>query len=82
MRPRASDFTRIAGSSPEMWRDIALANRGAILEALGDYRSMLDRIAAAIASGDGTALQQLFSQASDARRRWQADAAIPKPVDR
>ena len=76
------DFTRIAGSSPEMWRDIALANRGAILEALGDYRSMLDRIAAAIASGDGTALQQLFSQASDARRRWQADAAIPKPVDR
>ncbi len=76
------DFTRIAGSSPEMWRDIALANRGAILEALGDYRAMLDRMAAAIASGDGAALQQLFTQASDARRRWQAGAAAAKPVDR
>ena len=76
------DFTRIAGSSPEMWRDIALANRGAILEALVDYRAMLDRMAVAIASGDGVALRQLFTQASDARRRWQASAAVAKPVDR
>jgi len=76
------DFTRIAGSSPEMWRDIALANRGALLEALGDYRAMLDRMAAAIASGDGESLRRLFTQASVARRRWQASAAVAKPVDR
>jgi len=76
------DFTRIAGSSPEMWRDIALANRTAILEALGDYRSMLDRMAAVIAAGDGETLQRLFAQASDARRRWQVGGAAAKPVDR
>ena len=76
------DFTRIAGSSPEMWRDIAIANRAAILEALADYRAMLDRMAAAIASGDGDALERLFAQASEARRRWQAGAAAAKPVDR
>lgn len=76
------DFTRIAGSSPEMWRDIALANRESLLEALDDYRSMLDRMAAAIANGDGEALQRLFAQASDARRRWQSSASVAKPVDR
>lgn len=76
------DFTRIAGSSPEMWRDIAIANRAAILEALADYRAMLDRLTAAIAAGDGDALQRLFAQASDARRRWQAGAGAAKPVDR
>jgi prephenate dehydrogenase len=76
------DFTRIAGSSPEMWRDIALANRGALSDALRDYRAMLERMAQAIERGDGAALEQLFSQASDARRRWQAGAAAPKPVDR
>lgn len=76
------DFTRIAGSSPEMWRDIALANRAALAEALADYRSMLDRMAEAIAAGDGEALERLFARASDARRRWQASAPAAKPVDR
>src|SRR5205823_5815356 len=35
------DFSRIAGSSPEMWRDISLANRGALLTELGTYRKQL-----------------------------------------
>jgi len=76
------DFTRIAGSSPEMWRDIALANRAALSDALRDYRTMLDRMAQAIERGDGVALEELFAQASDARRRWQAATTAPKPVDR
>ncbi|MEO8485597.1 MAG: prephenate dehydrogenase/arogenate dehydrogenase family protein [Betaproteobacteria bacterium] len=76
------DFTRIAGSSPEMWRDIALANRGALSAALGDYRAMLDAMAKAIDAGDGAMLERLFAQASDARRRWQSGVAAPKPVDR
>ncbi|HVJ75104.1 MAG TPA: prephenate dehydrogenase/arogenate dehydrogenase family protein [Casimicrobiaceae bacterium] len=76
------DFTRIAGSSPEMWRDIALANRGALSAALRDYRELLATLAAAIDSGDGAALERVFAQASDARRRWQAGAGAPKPVDR
>jgi len=76
------DFTRIAGSSPEMWRDIALANRAALADALRDYRAMLDRMANAIERGDGAALERLFAQASDARRRWQSATTAPKPVDR
>ncbi len=77
------DFTRIAGSSPEMWRDIALANRGAISEALAAYRGMLDDLAAAIDRGDAAVLERVFAQASAARRRWQAGAvAPPAPVDR
>lgn len=76
------DFTRIAGSSPEMWRDIALANRAALSEALAGYRAMLDRLAQAIADGDGAALERVFAQASAARRRWQPTLAEPRPVDR
>jgi len=76
------DFTRIAGSSPEMWRDIAIANRAALADALRDYRAMLDRMAQAIERGDGEALERLFAQASDARRRWQSGTSAPKPVDR
>jgi prephenate dehydrogenase len=78
------DFTRIAGSSPEMWRDIALANRSALSEAIANYRAMLDDVAAAIAAGDGAALERVFAQASLARRRWQSSTAVaaPKPVDR
>ena len=38
------DFTRIAASSPEMWRDVALANRDALLRDLDDYRAGLDRL--------------------------------------
>jgi prephenate dehydrogenase len=67
------DFTRIAGSSPEMWRDIALANRRALAEALDDYRGMLDDLARAIASGDGATLERVFAQASLARRRWSGE---------
>jgi len=51
-------------------------------DTLRDYRTMLDRMAQAIERGDGVALEELFAQASDARRRWQAATTAPKPVDR
>ena len=66
------DFTRIAASSPEMWRDIALANRDALLIEIDDYRRRLDAIRTWIASGDGAALEALFGAASDARLNWKA----------
>ena len=66
------DFTRIAASSPEMWRDIALANRNALLAEVDDYRGRLDAIRAWIADGDGPSLEALFSLASDARLKWKA----------
>lgn len=64
------DFTRIAGSSPEMWRDISLANRMALLKELDAYRAQLDRLHAALESGDAAALEQVFTRASKARNAW------------
>lgn len=67
------DFTRIAASSPEMWRDITLANRDALLADLDAYRSRLDTLRDWIAAGDAAALEALFTQASVARGRLTAD---------
>lgn len=64
------DFTRIASSSPEMWRDIALANRDALLRELKSYRSELDKLEQLIFDGDGAALEQLFSRARESRDRY------------
>ncbi len=64
------DFTRIAGSSPEMWRDIALANRDALLGEIDAYRAQLDRFAHCIASGDGEGLAAMFERARAARSQW------------
>lgn len=64
------DFTRIAGSSPEMWRDIALANRSALLRETEAYRRKLDALHAALEQGDGEALAALFSRAREARQQW------------
>jgi prephenate dehydrogenase len=64
------DFTRIAGSSPEMWRDICLANRTALLNELEIYRAQLDRLHAMLEQTDGVALEQVFSHASTARNKW------------
>jgi prephenate dehydrogenase len=64
------DTVRIAGSSPEMWRDICVANREALLGALDDYEAELERVRVAIENADGDALGELFEQARTARSRW------------
>ncbi|MBV8047843.1 MAG: prephenate dehydrogenase/arogenate dehydrogenase family protein [Paludibacterium sp.] len=64
------DFTRIAGSSPEMWRDVALANRPALLAALHDYRAELDRLIGEVEGEDGTALTNRFGRARQVRTAW------------
>ena len=75
------DFTRIAGSSPEMWRDISLANRVALIAAIEAYRAELDAVAAMVASADGAGLEAVFARAAAARRAWgathRAAAAVP-----
>ena len=63
------DFTRIAGSSPEMWSDICIANRDALLQQLSGYEAELARMKQLIERGDGGALAQLFSAARDARQK-------------
>ena len=67
------DFTRIAASHPEMWRDICLANRAALLEELDRYRAQLDGLREALQQGDGAALEKTFDVARTARRAWAGD---------
>jgi len=61
------DFTRIAGSDPEMWRDICLANRKEILACLESYRDDLGLLMDAIQAGDGDQLLETFERARHAR---------------
>ena len=64
------DTVRIAGSSPEMWADICVANREALLAVLEDYESELEQVRAAIESADVAELRRMFGQARNARERW------------
>ena len=62
-----ADFTRVASSSPEMWRDICLANSAPLLAVLDSFEQRLDRARQAIAAGDGARLVEIFSRAKQAR---------------
>jgi len=64
------DFTRIASSHPEMWRDICVANRNRLLAELARYQAKLAELAPLIERGDGAALERLFGAARDARNQW------------
>ena len=63
------DFTRIAASDPEFWRDVFLNNRGAVLESLGRFTEDLLALQRAIRWGQGDELLRLFSNSRDIRRR-------------
>jgi len=67
------DFTRIASSHPEMWRDICIANRKALLAELDRYGGKLERVRRMLERGDSKALAAFFSGARDARNRWLKD---------
>lgn len=64
------DFTRIAGSSPEMWRDISLANHDALLQELDAYQVKLAEVRTLLASRDGAGLEAIYQNAQQARQRW------------
>jgi prephenate dehydrogenase len=75
------DFTRIAGSSPEMWRDISLANQPALLGELDAYMAQLSGLRARLAAGDGEALAHIYTNAQRARQQWiEAIELAEKPV--
>ena len=69
------DFTRIAASHPEMWRDICLANRTALLDELDRYRAQLDELRDALQRSDGAGLEAAFDVARAARRAWAENKA-------
>ena len=64
------DFTRIASSHPEMWRDISIANRDRLLQELHLYGEKLHSIGRMLEAGDAAALEELFGAARAARERW------------
>lgn len=64
------DLTRIASSNPQMWSDIMLANREAVLAALDRYLEDLGSLRADLAAGDAGALLAHFGAAKQARDRW------------
>ena len=66
------DFTRIASSHPEMWRDICVANREAVVAELDAYIEKLRQLRAPLVAGDGIRLESVFDEARAARNRWLA----------
>ncbi len=66
------DFTRIASSSPAMWRDIALHNRDALVAEFDRYLAHSLQLRDAIAAGDGAAIEALMARSQAARNNWLA----------
>lgn len=61
------DFTRIASSDPEMWRDICMENADSLSASLGSYIEALEHVKRLIESGQAAAIEQLFTLAREAR---------------
>lgn len=64
------DFTRIAAGSPEVWRDIFMSNREAVLQEIAQFGAALDDLRATLERGDSDALKATLEQAALARRFW------------
>jgi prephenate dehydrogenase len=64
------DTTRIASGSPEMWRDIALANRKNLSKVLGVFLEDLSEFQIALDQGDEVAIQDFFEKAKQRRDDW------------
>ncbi len=68
-----ADFTRIAGSSPEMWRDILLANRDEVLMQMQLFKQNLAALETAIQANDAVGVLTLLERAAQSRRQWGDD---------
>ena len=73
------DTTRIASGSPEMWRDIALANRKNISQSVDAFVGELKKFQAALKKGDAKAVEKFFATAKERRDNWYACCASPSP---
>jgi len=73
------DTTRIARSSPEMWRDIALANRHNLARTLETFMTDLQSFKRALKTGNKQRIAKFFEQARQRRELWSASAASPSP---
>ena len=71
------DTTRIASGSPEMWRDIALANRKNVSQSVDAFVGELKKFQSALKKGDTKAVEKFFATAKDRRDNWCACCASP-----
>ena len=73
--PGFRDFSRIAASDPDVWRDILLANRDEVLHQCSLMRETLHELEVAMQAGDAEGLHELISEASQTRSRWRLGGA-------
>jgi len=67
-----ADATRVAASSPELWRDVCLTNQTALLSALAGFRREMDTLEAAVTAGDAEQISAFFASGASAKRNWGA----------
>ena len=73
------DTTRIESGSPEMWRDIALANRKNLARSVDDLMAVLKRFQAVLKSGEAAAVENFFATAKQRRDAWCVKGAPVSP---
>lgn len=64
------DTSRIASSSPSMWRQIIEANSDAVMLAIAEYESRFAEIKRLIAAGDFDGFEALFAEGKELRDNW------------
>lgn len=73
------DTIRIASGSPEMWRDIALANRGNLARALRGFVRELEKFNRTLSQSNPEALLKFFETAKRRRDAWTAPSNGASP---
>jgi prephenate dehydrogenase len=73
------DTTRIASGSPEMWRDIAMANAQPLASALDALMAELQALRRAVERADGPAVERFFAEARERREGWSSQTISPSP---
>ncbi len=73
------DTTRVASGSPEMWRDIALANRKNLSRALDSLMDGLQDFRRALKEGNEETIKRFFEQAKQRRDAWSERAKSSSP---
>src|ERR1039458_5148358 len=73
------DTTRIASGSPEMWRDIALANRKNLAKALDAFIAALQKFRRVLKKADAQTIATFFETPKKRRDNWCAGCASPSP---
>ena len=72
------DTTRIASGSPEMWRDIALANRKNLSQSVDAFISELQKFQRALKKSDAKAVSNFLETAKARRDNWCANSTSPE----